>query len=111
MQRLEFILFLRKGKAKNINNIGTTTLLQVPNFKKGTKQHPTEKPIDLMKILIENSSSENEIVLDPFMGVGSTALACKELKRNFIGFELDKQYYDIANKRISDEMAQISLFY
>jgi site-specific DNA-methyltransferase (adenine-specific) len=63
-----------------------------------------------MKILVENSSKENEIVLDPFMGAGSTALACKELNRQFIGFELDKHYHDIANKRISEKMAQIKLF-
>jgi len=109
MQRLEFILFLRKGKAKNINNMGTTTLLQVPNLKKGTKQHPTEKPIDLMKILIENSSSENEIVLDPFIGVGSTALACKESNRQYIGFELDTNYYNIATKRISEHHEQLKI--
>jgi len=109
MQRLEFILFLRKGKAKNINNMGTTTLLQVPNLKKGTKQHPTEKPIDLMKILIENSSSENEIVLDPFIGVGSTALACKESNRQYIGFELDTNYYNIATKRISNHHEQLKI--
>jgi len=109
MQRLEFILFLRKGKAKNINNMGTTTLLQVPNLKKGTKQHPTEKPIDLMKILIENSSSENEIVLDPFIGVGSTALACKESNRQYIGFELDTNYYNIATKRISNHREQLKI--
>ena len=109
MDSHEYIIFCRKGKAKRINNCGTKSVLNIDNVK--NKQHPTEKPIDLMKIFIENSSQENEIVLDPFMGAGSTAMACKELKRNFIGFELDKQYYDIANKRISDEMAQISLFY
>lgn len=109
MQRLEFILFLFKGKSKNINNLGTTTLLQVPNIKRGTKRHPTEKPVALMKILIENSSKENEIVLDPFMGVGSTALACKELNRQFIGFELDKQYCDIATKRIENHSQQLMI--
>ena len=109
MQRLEFILFLRKGKAKNINNLGTTTLLQIPNIKKGTKLHPTEKPIELMKILIENSSQENEIVLDPFIGVGSTAIACKETGRNYIGFELDKHYFDIATKRISNHHEQLKI--
>ena len=100
MQRLEFILFLRKGKAKNINNMGTTTLLQVPNIKKGTKLHPTQKPIKLMKILIENSSNENDIVLDPFMGVGSTVLAALKSNRQFIGFEIDENYYNIAAERI-----------
>lgn len=102
MQRVEFILFLRKGKAKNINNMGTTTLIQVPNIKKGTKLHPTQKPIKLIKILIENSSNENDIVLDPFMGVGSTALAALKSNRQFIGFEIDENFYKIAEKRISE---------
>jgi len=110
MQRLEFILFLFKGEAKNINNMGTTTLLQVPNIKRGTKLHPTEKPVDLMKVLIENSSNEGDLILDPFMGAGSTALACKELNRNYIGFELDKHYYDIATERIKNHTQQLTLF-
>ena len=109
MQRLEFILFLFKGEAKNINNMGTTTLLQVPNIKRGTKLHPTEKPTDLMKILIENSSKKNDIVLEPFAGCGSTLLACKETGRNFIGFELDKHYFDIATKRISNQHEQLKI--
>ena len=53
-----------------------------------------------MKILIENSSQVGDTVLDPFIGSGSTGVACKELGRNFIGVELDKQYFDIATKRI-----------
>jgi site-specific DNA-methyltransferase (adenine-specific) len=109
MQRLEFILFLFKGEAKNINNMGTTTLLQVPNIKRGTKLHPTEKPTDLMKILIENSSKKNDIVLEPFAGCGSTLLACKETGRNFIGFELDKHYCELAEKRISNHHEQLKI--
>ena len=66
----------------------------------GNKQHPTEKPVDLMKLYVENSSQVGDTVLDPFMGVGSTGVACKELGRNFIGVELDEQYFDIATKRI-----------
>ena len=53
-----------------------------------------------MKLYVENSSQVGDTVLDPFMGVGSTGVACKELNRNFIGVELDKQYFDIATKRI-----------
>ena len=53
-----------------------------------------------MKILIENSSDENDIILDPFMGIGSTGIASKELKRTFIGIELDEKYFDIAKERI-----------
>lgn len=96
----ECILFLRKGKAKNINNMGTKNILSVPNLLGKNKHHPTEKPVELNKILIENSSNENDLVLDPFMGAGSTGIACKELNRRFIGIEIDEKYYDIAKSRI-----------
>ncbi len=109
MKNSEFIILFRKGGAKTINKSGSKQCMDIPNII-GNKQHPTEKPIELMKILIENSSQENEIVLDPFMGAGSTALACKESNRQFIGFELDKYYCDIANKRINNKQAQIKLF-
>lgn len=55
-----------------------------------------------MKILIENSSQENAIVLDPFMGIGSTGVACKKTNRNFVGIEIYPAYYDIAKKRITN---------
>lgn len=100
MQQLEFVLLLRKGKARNINNMGTSNCLDIPNII-GKKTHPTEKPVDLMKIFIENSSNEGDVILDPFMGSGSTGVACVNTGRNFIGIELDKQYFDIAEKRIN----------
>lgn len=103
MQGFECILMLRKGGAKNINNLGASNILKVPNII-GKKQHPTEKPVDLMKILIENSSSPNDIVLDPFMGAGSTGVACKELDRRFIGIELDENYFNIAKERLDNDM-------
>ena len=53
-----------------------------------------------MKLYVENSSQVGDTILDPFMGSGSTGVACKELNRNFIGVELDKQYFDTATKRI-----------
>jgi len=92
MQNAEFILMLSKRPAKNINNMGTKTVLSIPNII-GNKMHPTEKPVDLIKILIENSSQKNEIVLDIFMGVGSTARASKILERRYIGSEIDEAYY------------------
>lgn len=58
--------------------------------------------IGLMKILVENSSKENETVIDPFMGIGSTALACIETNRKFIGIEIDNKYYNIAEDRIKN---------
>ena len=78
--------------------------LSNPNIKEkrnGKNLHDTEKPVELMKILIENSSSENDVVLDPFMGIGSTVIASKLLNRQYMGIEIDKNYYDIANDRIA----------
>ena len=97
----EFILMLRKGGAKNINNMGTKNILSVPNIK-GGKSHPTEKPVELMSILIENSTSMDEIVLDPFMGSGATGVACVNTGRKFIGIELDEKYFNIAQDRINN---------
>ena len=97
----ELILMLRKGGAKPINNMGTSNIIKIPNII-GKKQHPTEKPIRLMEILIENSSKEGNLVLDPFMGSGSTILAAIKNNRRFIGIEKEKNYYDIALKRIHE---------
>lgn len=97
----EFILMLRKGNARNINNMGTKNILSIPNIR-GNKTHPTEKPIELMKILIENSSNENDIVLDPFFGTGSTLLACVNTHRHYIGYEIDDNYFDIACQRLDE---------
>lgn len=103
MSSFEYILFLRKGKAKRINNCGTADILRVPNIKlkgeDGKNLHDTEKPVELMKIMIDNSSNEGDIVFDPFMGIGSTGVACLELNRRFIGVELDEQYFPIAKYR------------
>lgn len=55
-----------------------------------------------MSVLIENSSKENDVVLDPFMGIGSTGIACKNLNRKFIGMELDEEYFEIAKNRIGE---------
>jgi len=60
------------------------------------KRHPTQKPIEYIKGLIELNSNECDIILDPFIGGGTTAIACKELNRNYIGFEKEQEYYDIA---------------
>ena len=114
MSQFEYILFFRKGKAKRINNCGTSDLLSVPNKKtkdeEGKNIHDTEKPVELMKVLIENSSFENDIVLDPFMGSGTTAIACMNTERNFIGFELDKTYYEKSLERIKDHTTQTDIF-
>lgn len=76
----------------------------------GYRIHPTQKPVELMLQLIAASTKEGDTVLDPFMGSGTTAIACIKEKRNFIGFELNKEYYDKACKRIKLEQAQLKLF-
>ena len=104
MSQFEYILFFRKGKGVQINNCGTSDILSIPNKKTKDKQgqniHDTEKPPELMEILVANSSNEGDIVLDPFMGVGGTGVACKSLNRKFIGIELDENYFNIAKQRI-----------
>jgi len=99
MNSYELILMLRKGRARNINFMGTSNILRVPNIIK-TKKHPTEKPAELMQVMIENSTNEGDTVLDPFMGVGGTGMACKYTGRDFIGCEIDEKYYVIAKERI-----------
>lgn len=66
------------------------------------KFHPTQKPISLMEYLINTYTDEGNLVLDPFMGCGTTGIACKNLNRNFIGIELNKEYYDVADSRINN---------
>ena len=79
-----------------------TVYYQPINIKDKTLyEHPTIKPLNIIENLIENSSKENEIILDPFMGSGTTGVACRLHNRNFIGFELDKHYFEIAESRIN----------
>ena len=112
MSQYEYILFFRKGKGKKINNCGTSDILSISNKKtkdkNGKNIHDTEKPVELMEVLVNNSSQENELVLDPFMGVGSTGIACIKNNRNFIGMELDENYFDIAKSRIEEIEQQLN---
>lgn len=71
--------------------------------------HPTAKPVDIMRKFILASTNAGQIVLDPFIGSGTTAIACIKEKRHFIGFELDKQYYEKACERIWNEQRQLKL--
>ena len=74
------------------------------------KMHPTQKPVALIQYLIRTYSNEGDTILDNCMGSGTTAIAAIREKRNFIGFELNKEYYDKACKRIKLEQAQLTLF-
>lgn len=72
--------------------------------------HPTQKPLGLIKKLIELTTKKGDIVLDPFMGSGTTAVACKQLGRNFIGFEISKEYCELAKKRLNRVNERLEVF-
>lgn len=101
MKNAEFILLFRKGAARKINDMGSKSCITIPNII-GNKFHPSEKPIALMEYFIKNSCDEGDAVLDPFMGSGSTGVACVNLNRSFIGIEKDEHYYSVAKKRIEE---------
>jgi site-specific DNA-methyltransferase (adenine-specific) len=71
--------------------------------------HPTQKPLKLMEELIELTTEKNAIVLDPFIGSGTTAVACKQLGRHFIGFEISKEFCELAKKRLSNVCERLRL--
>ena len=72
--------------------------------------HPTQKPVDLLRYLVLTYPNEGDTVLDNCMGSGTTAIACIKERRHFIGFELSKEYFDKAVRRIKAEQAQLTLF-
>ena len=79
-------------------------LLEIKGFNSSEKArvHPTQKPVELLEYLVKTYSNEGETVLDNCMGSGSTGVACMKTNRKFIGIELDKGYFDIAERRIAD---------
>lgn len=101
----EYILFFRE---KGVRVYGTyetkKTYYVTPTNQKEKKLygHPTIKPQEILNNLIVNSTKENEVVFDGFMGSGSTGVACVNTGRNFIGIELDQGYFEIAQKRIEE---------
>ena len=87
-----------KGKRLGQDYILCNTL----NFKKGPERgHPCPKPLDLWRWLVDKFSKPNDIILDPFLGSGTTAVACKELHRNYIGIEINPEYIKIVEKRLA----------
>jgi len=96
---------------KAINNEGTRYPSSVQLFSNGNNRnvHPTQKPVELCEYLIKTYTNENELVLDNCIGSGTTAIACINTNRNFIGFELDKEYYEIAKNRINKHIIDNNL--
>jgi len=82
----------------------------VLKFQQEKGLHPTQKPVALFEYLIKTYTNENDLVLDNCMGSGTTAIACINTNRNYLGFELDKTYFDIAEERIRIAKSQLRLF-
>jgi site-specific DNA-methyltransferase (adenine-specific) len=94
--RYEFVLFFEKGKRK-LNNLGIPDIIEAPRIHRG---YPTEKPDEVARVFIEQSSSVGEIVLDPFFGSGSTGVAARALGRRFVGVDLAESAHRCAKDRL-----------
>ena len=81
--------------------------IDIIKFKKDSGLHPTQKPVELLEYLIKTYTNEGETVLDNCMGSGSTGVACINTNRNFIGYELNEKYFEIAEKRINEAMCNM----
>lgn len=107
MSRTEFITFSYKGSFKPVRDCGVSDILSIRNVKSKDKNgkvlHPSAKPIELMQVLIRQSTQKNDLVLDPFGGVMSTAIACIRTKRKYLSCEIAPHYYNIGMKRIKQE--------
>ncbi len=88
-----------KGKYKTKSN-NLSNILKFRRVAPAKLHHSCEKPVTLLELLIEESVEEKSIVIDPFMGSGSTGVACVNTNRNFIGMELEEKYFNIAKERI-----------
>lgn len=96
----EFILYGHKGRSlfrdKRIPDV-----IDCAKISSNKLQHPTQKPVPLIEIFIKNNSDEGDLVFDGFMGSGTTAVAAKKLKRDFLGFEIEPTYIEVCNIRLS----------
>lgn len=91
--------------------VGKQSMSNILEFRKDPNGfHPTQKPISLIQRLVETYTNEGDVVLDNCMGSGTTAIACHRSKRHYIGFELNKEYFDKAQQRINAETSQLSIF-
>ena len=110
-----WIHFTSKSKTGIFNNKNKILhdFIETSNIKKTEKkegEHPTQKPLEILFFFIKTLSNKNGLVVDPFMGSGSTAVAAINNNRNFIGGEIKKKYFNISKKRLKKTSSQLSLF-
>lgn len=111
----EYCLYFRKGAYCNpecYEDAKTVYYQPINILDKDKFNHPTIKPINIIKTLIKNSSKPNDLVLDCFMGSGTTCVACKDIGRKYIGFEISEKWFKVAQDRLNnvDATGQFSMF-
>jgi len=103
---------IHKDKRSNPRGKRPGDIINYISLRSNSKEkvnHKGQKPLELIKFFIKASSNENDLILDPFIGSGTTAVACIQTNRNFIGMEISPEYCKIANKRIEYEKSQLKL--
>lgn len=107
-KRTEFIIYASKGRHE-LNGRRDNDVLEYKKVPVKKSVHQNQKPVALLEFLINKSSQPNDTILDCFMGSGSTAIACKNTNRQFIGIELDKDYYQIAQERCKNYQTKLEV--
>ena len=105
-KKTEFIIYASKGKHVLNGNRDVDTLYY-DRIVGNNQLHQNQKPVDLLEFLISKSSNYGDTVLDCFMGSGSTGVACLQTNRNFIGIDLEENYYDIAKQRCKEYQSKL----
>jgi site-specific DNA-methyltransferase (adenine-specific) len=105
----EFVLIAQNGSPAHCWNGGNTTanVWRIPKIIPSAHQHPTEKPVELFEKMVLIHSNRDDLVLDPFMGTGASAVAGKGLGRNYVGIEIEEKYCEIAARRCSQEVLDL----
>lgn len=103
--RYEFILFFEKGKRK-LNDLGISDVIECPRVFNG---YPTEKPVGVSDVLVRQSTQPGELVIDPFVGSGSVAVAAARLGRNFAGADICREALAITRDRLETEDANVTV--
>ena len=107
------VFVFKKGNPK-MNRYNKDIFLDTPGRmvepEEGFINHPTPKPTKFIKEILEMFTKENDLILDPFMGSGSTGVACQDLNRRFIGFEINKDYYELTKRRLRLRKKKITDF-
>lgn len=101
----EYCVYARSKGVRLFGRSNTKHKYWITNTNKADKrkyQHPTIKPLHIIENLVFNSSKEGEVILDPYMGTGTTGVACRNLNREFIGIEINEQWFNIAQQRLNE---------